>query len=113
VVRDGTETEVPVEDVTVGDDVVIRPGEKIPVDAVVLQGGSAVDESMVTALPGPRSAITPDRTSRLPRVGSSRMSRSTAETSNPSLPDPVVNSAVRVRREVGELRPGPGGGDQG
>ena len=53
VIRDGTETEVPVEDVTVGDEVVIRPGEKIPVDAVVLQGGSAVDESMVTGEPMP------------------------------------------------------------
>ncbi|MDT4991127.1 MAG: P-type Cu+ transporter, partial [Actinoplanes sp.] len=53
VVRDGTETEVPVEDVAVGDEVVIRPGEKIPVDAVVLQGGSAVDESMVTGEPMP------------------------------------------------------------
>jgi len=53
VVRDGTETEIPVEDVVVGDEVVIRPGEKIPVDATVLQGASAVDESMVTGEPMP------------------------------------------------------------
>ncbi len=46
VVRNGTETEIPVEDVQVGDEVVIRPGEKVPVDAVVLSGSSAVDESM-------------------------------------------------------------------
>ncbi|TLS41216.1 heavy metal translocating P-type ATPase [Streptomyces montanus] len=51
VVRDGTETEIPVEDVAVGDEVVIRPGEKIPVDAEVLSGSSAVDESMVTGEP--------------------------------------------------------------
>jgi Cu+-exporting ATPase len=51
VVRDSTETEIPVEDVLVGDEVVIRPGEKIPVDAVVLSGSSAVDESMVTGEP--------------------------------------------------------------
>ncbi|HEY5986317.1 MAG TPA: hypothetical protein VIV12_08080 [Streptosporangiaceae bacterium] len=37
-VRDGIETEVPVEDVVAGDEVVIRPGEKIPVDAVVESG---------------------------------------------------------------------------
>jgi P-type Cu+ transporter len=53
VVRDGTETEIPAEDVVVGDEVVIRPGEKIPVDAVVVSGSSAVDESMVTGEPMP------------------------------------------------------------
>jgi P-type Cu+ transporter len=53
VVRDGTETEVPVEQVAAGDELVIRPGEKIPVDAVVLSGSSAVDESMVTGEPIP------------------------------------------------------------
>jgi len=53
VVRDGAETEIPVEEVAVGDEVVIRPGEKIPVDAVVLSGSSAVDESMVTGEPMP------------------------------------------------------------
>ena len=53
VIRDGAEAEIPVEDVVVGDQVVIRPGEKIPVDAVVLSGSSAVDESMVTGEPMP------------------------------------------------------------
>ncbi|WP_406728558.1 heavy metal translocating P-type ATPase [Streptomyces sp. GD-15H] len=53
VVRNGSETEIPVEDVVVGDELVIRPGEKIPVDAEVLSGSSAVDESMVTGEPMP------------------------------------------------------------
>ena len=53
VVRGGAETEIPVEQVVVGDEVVVRPGEKIPVDAVVLSGSSAVDESMVTGEPMP------------------------------------------------------------
>jgi Cu+-exporting ATPase len=48
VVRDGTETDVPLEEVRVGDTVRIRPGEKIPVDGTVLSGASAVDESMLT-----------------------------------------------------------------
>ena len=48
VLRDGTETEIPVDEVIVGDEILIRPGEKIPVDATVLSGQSAVDESMVT-----------------------------------------------------------------
>ncbi len=48
VIRDGAEVEVPVGDVRVGDVVVVRPGERIPVDGVVLEGTSAVDESMLT-----------------------------------------------------------------
>lgn len=46
--RDGQEMEVPVEEVRVGDIVLVRPGEKIPVDGVVIEGRSAVDESMLT-----------------------------------------------------------------
>ena len=45
---DGVEKEVPAEEVVVGDIVVVRPGEKIPVDGIVVEGNSAVDESMLT-----------------------------------------------------------------
>ncbi|WAA11996.1 heavy metal translocating P-type ATPase [Fervidibacillus halotolerans] len=48
VIRDGKEYMVPLEEVVVGDIVKIRPGEKIPVDGVILSGQSAVDESMLT-----------------------------------------------------------------
>jgi copper-transporting P-type ATPase V len=48
VVRDGVEQLVPVDQVRVGDHVRIRPGEKVPVDGEVLEGSSAVDESMLT-----------------------------------------------------------------
>jgi Cu+-exporting ATPase len=48
VVRNGSEVDVPVEQVIVGDIVVVRPGEKVPVDGVVAEGSSAVDESMLT-----------------------------------------------------------------
>ncbi|PWB75902.1 MAG: copper-translocating P-type ATPase [Anaerolineales bacterium] len=48
VVRAGLETEVPVDDVRAGDVVLVKPGEKIPVDGVVIDGRSAVDESMLT-----------------------------------------------------------------
>ena len=50
---DGTEEDVPLEKVHVGDRLRIRPGEKIPVDGVVLEGASSVDESMVTGEPIP------------------------------------------------------------
>ena len=49
----GTETDVPLEDVRVGDPLRVRPGEKIPVDAVVLEGASTVDESMISGEPVP------------------------------------------------------------
>lgn len=48
VVRDGRETDVPAEDVVVGDLVVIRPGERIPVDGTIAEGRTAIDESMIT-----------------------------------------------------------------
>jgi Cu+-exporting ATPase len=48
VVRDGHEVEVPIEEVQVGDVMVVRPGEKIPTDGTVIEGESAVDESMAT-----------------------------------------------------------------
>jgi Cu+-exporting ATPase len=48
VVREGVETDVPVEEVVVGDLILVRPGEKIPVDGMIEDGASAVDESMLT-----------------------------------------------------------------
>ncbi|MBI2778116.1 MAG: copper-translocating P-type ATPase [Chloroflexi bacterium] len=48
VIRDGVEVEVAVDEVIVDDVVVVRPGAKIPVDGVIVEGASAVDESMIT-----------------------------------------------------------------
>jgi len=48
VMRDGQERDIPIEDVQVGDRVLVRPGEKVPVDGVVTNGASSVDESMIT-----------------------------------------------------------------
>ncbi|OLC29499.1 MAG: copper-translocating P-type ATPase [Armatimonadetes bacterium 13_1_40CM_64_14] len=60
--RDGREVDVPVDDVGVGDLIVVRPGEKVPVDGVIEEGRSTLDESMLTgeSLPvdkGPRDAV--------------------------------------------------------
>ncbi len=48
VVADGKEVEVPVDEVEVGDVIVVRPGERIPVDGVVIEGFTSIDESMLT-----------------------------------------------------------------
>lgn len=48
VIRDGAEVDIPIDDVKVSDVIVVRPGEKIPVDGVVVEGKSTVDESMLT-----------------------------------------------------------------
>jgi Cu+-exporting ATPase len=61
VVRDGQETDVPITEVHVGDILRVRPGEKVPVDGVVVEGHSAVDESMVTGEPIPVEKTTGDR----------------------------------------------------
>ena len=53
VVRNGRQVEIAVEAVVPGDHVIVRPGEKIPVDGVVTEGASAVDESMLTGEPMP------------------------------------------------------------
>ncbi len=48
VIRDGKEIDVPIEEVVVRDTVLVRPGEKVPVDGIILEGESAIDESVVT-----------------------------------------------------------------
>lgn len=53
VLKDGSELEVPVEDVQVNDIIVVKPGEKIPADGLVIEGQSYVDESMITGEPIP------------------------------------------------------------
>ncbi|ACT94321.1 heavy metal translocating P-type ATPase [Dyadobacter fermentans] len=53
VYRDGAETEIPVREVRLGDEVIIRSGEKIPVDGTVASGSSFVDESLMTGEPIP------------------------------------------------------------
>jgi Cu+-exporting ATPase len=48
VIRDGKEVDIPIEEVIVGDTVLVRPGEKVPVDGIIIEGESAIDEAVVT-----------------------------------------------------------------
>jgi Cu+-exporting ATPase len=75
VIRDGRELDLPTEDVRVGDLVVVRPGDTIPVDGVVRQGASAVDESMITgeSLPVDKQPGDPVIGATLNRAGSLRV----------------------------------------
>lgn len=63
VIRDGREEDIPVEQVQVGDHFRVRPGEKIPVDARVVDGSSRIDESMLTGEPMPVSKAENDEVS--------------------------------------------------
>lgn len=58
---DGTETEVALEDVKVGDHLLVRPGDKVPVDGVVVEGRSSVDESMISGEPVPVEKVEGDK----------------------------------------------------
>ncbi|PWE28805.1 heavy metal translocating P-type ATPase [Maritimibacter sp. 55A14] len=61
VIRDnGTEEEIPLEDVRVGDRLRVRPGDKVPVDGTVAEGRSSVDESMITGEPVPVEKVPGD-----------------------------------------------------
>ena len=61
ILENGTEEQIPLERVVVGDRLRVKPGDKIPVDGVVLEGGSRVDESMITGEPVPVAKASGDK----------------------------------------------------
>lgn len=61
VIRDGVEQAIPIEEVVIGDRILVKPGEKIPVDGVVLSGHSAIDESMLTGESIPVEKVADDK----------------------------------------------------
>ncbi|MBX9584969.1 MAG: copper-translocating P-type ATPase [Gemmataceae bacterium] len=101
VVRGDTEVDVPVEEVAVGDTVLVRPGEKVPVDGVVLDGRSAVDESVVTG-----ESVPADKAPGDPVIGAS-VNRTGAFTFRATKVgrDTVLAQVVRMVRQAQSTKP--------
>ncbi len=96
VVRDGEEADVAIEAVRAGDVIVVRPGERIPVDGEVVAGSSAVDESMLTGEPMPVSKSAGDRVvgGTINRTGSFRYRATTLGA------DSVLAQMIKLMREA-------------
>jgi len=94
--RDGVDRDVSLEDVLEGDEIVVRPGERIPADGVVMNGSSAVDESMLTGEPIPVAKAIGDRVigGTINRTGSFTFRATTLGA------DSVLSQIVRLMRDA-------------
>ena len=101
VVRRGESVEVPIEDLAPGDVVIVRPGDRIPVDGAVVAGQSAVDESTVTgeAIPVDKFVGDPVYAATLNQLGVLRIEATT------SAADSTLAQIVRMVEEAEEARP--------
>ena len=105
VVRDGVEGDIPIDDLVVGDVVVVRPGEKVPVDGEVVEGLSSVDESMLTgeSVPVEKSPGSPVFGATINTVGSltfraTRVGRETALSQIVRLVEEAQGSKAPIQR---------------
>ena len=96
VLRDGTQQEIAVEEVVTGDIVLVRPGEKIPVDGEILEGQSAIDESMLTG-----ESIPIDKTVGDPVIGATINSNGSLQiTATRVGKDSALSQIVKVVEEA-------------
>jgi Cu+-exporting ATPase len=110
IMRDGQEIDVPVEDVLVGDIVIVRPGEKIPVDGVVVDGRSSVDESMLTgeSMPVEKSSGAPVIGATMNKLGmikyeATRIGKETALAQIIRLVEDAQSSKAPIQRLVDRI----------
>ncbi len=110
VVRDGVETDVPIDEVALGDVLVVRPGERIAVDGEVTEGASAVDESMLTgeSLPVEKAVGSPVYGATMNKVGSfrfraTRIGKDTALASIIRLVQEAQGSQAPIQRLVDKV----------
>jgi Cu+-exporting ATPase len=95
---DGNETDIPLEDVAVGDRLRVRPGEKIPVDGQVLDGSSHVDESMLTGEPIPVRKSQDDKLSAGTTNGSSSIVMRADRVGGDTLLSQIVHMVAQAQR---------------
>lgn len=99
IVRDnGDEEDIPLADVHVGDKLRVRPGDKVPVDGVVLSGNSHVDESMVTGEPIPVSKTTKDSLIGATVNGTGSLIMQAEKVGNETLLAHIVNMVAEAQR---------------
>lgn len=92
VIRDGNEVMIPTEDVVLGDRIIVKPGEKIPVDGIVIKGKTYVDESMVTG-----ESIPIEKTFDMNVIGSTMNKNGTIEMEAQKVgKDTVLASIIRA-----------------
>ena len=110
VIRAGQELDIPIEDVRVGDLVLVRPGEKVPVDGIIREGHSALDESMVTgeSLPVEKGPGDPVIGATLNKVGSfkfeaTKVGRETALAQIIRLVEQAQGSKAPIQRLVDKI----------
>jgi Cu+-exporting ATPase len=94
--RNGVDLDVPLDEVREGDEIVVRPGERLPVDGAVLSGSSAIDESMLTGEPMPVTKSAGDRVvgGTINRAGSFTYRATTLGA------DSVLSQIVRLMRDA-------------
>ncbi len=110
VIRAGQELDIPIDDVRVGDRVLVRPGEKVPVDGIIREGHSALDESMVTgeSLPVEKGPGDPVIGATLNKVGSfkfeaTKVGRETALAQIIRLVEQAQGSKAPIQRLVDKI----------
>jgi Cu+-exporting ATPase len=94
----GNETDIPLQDVAVGDRLRVRPGDKIPVDGVVLEGKSHVDESMLTGEPAPVRKEQHDKLSAGTTNGSSSLVMRADRVGGDTLLSQIVHMVAQAQR---------------
>jgi Cu+-exporting ATPase len=95
---DGSETDVPLDQIHKGQKLRVRPGERIPVDGVVLEGASSVDESMITGEPIPVEKKTGDKVTGSTLNGTGAMIMSTERVGSETLLAQIVRMVTEAQR---------------
>lgn len=106
IVRDGKEEEIPLEQVKVGDTLKVKPGEKIPVDGIIVDGDAIVDESMVTGEPMPVEKTKNDKITGGTINGNTAFEMKAEKVGNDTLLARIiemVNEASRSRAPIQKL----------